>query len=155
MSLLNYGIMNDTYIIDTTSLISYFHNIFEVSSVISKNSIDIIEKGFNGELKLIIPSIVFIEIFCKWYLTQEKIERIRYEMFLNIKDQEKIHICPIEIEVLQNVAIIAGINSDIKFDNHDKQVLATAMMYSCPLITSDKKIMKFVKKYKVIPEILN
>lgn len=147
--------MNDTYIIDTTSLISYFHNIFEVHCAISQGSIDIIEKGFNGELKLIIPSIVFVEIFYKWYLTQEMIEKIRREVFFNITEHEKIHICPIEIEILQNVALITGIKSDIKFDNHDKQVLATAMMYKCPLITSDKKIARFVKKYNVIPEILN
>jgi PIN domain nuclease of toxin-antitoxin system len=147
--------MNKTYIIDTTSLISYFHNIFEVHCEISQSSIDIIKKGFNGEIKLIIPSIVFVEIFIKWYLTQEMIEKIRREVFFNIIEHEKIHICPIEIEILQNVALIAEFKSDIKFDNHDKQVLATAMMFNCPLITSDKKITKFVNRYRLIPEILN
>lgn len=147
--------MNNTYVIDTTSLISYFNEIFAVNCAISEASIDIIRKGFNGENKLIIPSIIFVEIFCKWFITPEMTERIRKEVFLNIKDREKIHICPIEFEVLQNVAIITGIKSKIKFDNHDKQVLATAMMYDSPLITSDTKITKFVKKYKIIPEVLN
>jgi hypothetical protein len=148
-------IMNDSYIIDTTSLISYFHKIFEVPKAISDASIDIIRRGFNGELKIIIPSIVFIELFCKWYTNQEIIEKIRSEVIYYIMEQDKIHICPIDIEVLENIAMIIEKNSSIKFDNHDKQVLATAMMYNCTLITSDKKIIRFVKKYSVIPNILS
>jgi hypothetical protein len=50
---------------------------------------------------------------------------------------------------------IVDIQKDKKFDNHDKQVLATAMMYNCPLITSDVRIKIYNDAKGVIPGILS
>ena len=49
----------------------------------------------------------------------------------------------IEREVLENMCIGAELaNHEV----HDKLILASAMMLQCPLITSDEKVIKFVKK---------
>ncbi len=143
------------YVVDTTSLISYFSNVFGQGSQISEQSLKLIDSAFSGKVILIIPSIVFVEIFRKWFTSQEMARKIRYEVFERIKSQENIEIKPLESEVLENFIKIVDIESSHNFDNHDKQVLASAMMLQCELITSDRRIIRYNRRKKVIPGILN
>ena len=104
---------------------------------------------------LIIPSIVFIELFRKWFRNEELSSKIRYEIFERVRSRPNMEIKPIEQEVLENFIKIVDIESDYNFDNHDKHVLASAMMLNAPLITSDTKLIRYNKRKRVVPEIIN
>jgi predicted SnoaL-like aldol condensation-catalyzing enzyme len=150
--------MNERFVIDTTSLISYFSEVFERGSQISEKALRLIEKGFSGDgVILIIPSIVFIEIYKKWFVNEEMANKIRYEVYERIKHCPSIEIKPIEAEVLENFIKITGIEVGHNFDNHDKQILASAMMLQCPLITSDGPITRYATKTRkgIIPHVIN
>lgn len=146
----------DRYVVDTCALISYFSEIFEVPSTISTESIEIIDNAFYAKtVKLIFPATVFIEIFNKWFTNAEIAEKIKIEIYHRIKNCENMEIQPFEKEVLENFILITGIEKKYNFDNHDKQILAAAMMLNCPLITSDECITRYNKRKRVIPEVYN
>jgi hypothetical protein len=145
----------DRYVADTTSIISYFSDVFRRPPKISEKALRIIDSSFNGNTVLIIPSIVFIEIFKKWFSSEERSNQIRYEVYERIKAQPNIEIKPLEQEVLENFIAITDIEPDYNFDNHDKQVLASAMMLQAPLITSDTNIIRYNKRKNVIPTIIS
>lgn len=144
------------YVVDTTSIISYFKDVFKVSSKISSKAIDIIENAFNDEnIILFIPSIVFVEIFSKWFKDEEFASKIRYNVYEKLRIQENISIEPFDKEVLENFIKITDFKSRYNFDNHDKQILATAMKYNSALITSDKCLIKYNRYHRVIPCIIS
>jgi hypothetical protein len=74
-------------------------------------------------------------------------------VYEKIKSRENIEIKPLEKEVLLNFIRIETIDSTINLENHDKQILASAMMLNCGLITSDRKIISYVSKNNVIPKL--
>lgn len=144
------------YVLDTTSLISYFHGVFERPSQISKMSLKIIESAFTEENTiLIIPNIVFVEIFKKWYRSEEWSEKIRYEVYEKVISRPNIEIRPLDLEQLETFLLITDIEPDHNFDNHDKQILACAMMLNCDLITSDRRIIRYNKRKSVVSNILS
>ncbi len=146
--------MSDLYVVDTCALISYFNEIIGngASISISQESIDLIDKAFySKEIKLIFPSTVFIEIFKKWYRTDEDAARITSEVYHNIKNRENMEIQPFDKEILENFISINNIESKHNFDNHDKQILAAAITMQCPLITSDQRIIRYNERNNVIP----
>jgi len=146
--------MNNGYVVDTTSLISYFNNIFGGPAKISRDALKIIETAFkrDSDIKLSIPSIVFVEIFDKWFGNEEIAAAVRSEIMSIIAERANIEIKPVEKEVLENFIKIN--DGFIKFDNHDKIILASSMMLQWPLITSDSRIIRYNNKYKVIPNII-
>lgn len=146
------------YVIDTNALISYFAEVFDGSDIsISESSIEIIDSAFknNNEIKLIIPACVFIEIFIKWFKTEEISSRIISEVYLRIKEKENMEIQPLDKEILENYIKIKDIETDHNFDGHDKQVFASAMTMNCTLITSDQRLIRYNKRKKLIPGILD
>ncbi len=147
--------MDKSYVIDTTSLISYFGDIFMKKPKISRDALRIIDRAFRDDfsIKLSIPGIVFVEIFDKWFTDEENAAKIRSEIMSPIYDCPNIEVKPIEKEVLENLLKIT--DDSIKLDNHDKIILASSMMLQWPLITSDKRIIKYNKKYRVIPGIIS
>ncbi|MBU2929274.1 PIN domain-containing protein [Winogradskyella psychrotolerans] len=149
--------MKSTYVVDTCALISYFSKILIGSNIsISKESIEIIDSAFySTEINLIFPSTVFIELFKKWFRTEEDAERIKTEIYLRIFERENMEIQPFDKEVLENFIKIKDIEPKYNFDNHDKQILAAAMTMECALITSDTKIIRYNKRKNVIPYILD
>ncbi len=146
--------MVQLFVIDTTSLISYFDYIFGKPSQISDKALTLIRTSFDREssVRLSIPSIVFVEIFEKWFKSEEFLAKFRAEVFEVISQAPNIEIKPIEQEVLENFIKIQ--DEDVNLENHDKLILASAMMLECPLITSDPKIIKYVKKHGVIPSVI-
>lgn len=143
-------------VIDTTTIISYFSEVFGKDPQVSKKSISIFESAFyDTSLKIAIPSICIIEIYMKFFKNEEIAQKIKYEVLNKIFSQENISIIALEKEVLENMIKIVGVRKDKKFDNHDKQVLATAMMYNCPLITSDERMIIYNNDRHVIPLILS
>ncbi|MEQ8520487.1 MAG: type II toxin-antitoxin system VapC family toxin [Cytophagales bacterium] len=148
--------MAKRYVIDTNSLISYFSDIFGEPSKISKSSLSIINSAFLQEnVVLIIPNVVFVEIFKKWYRSNEWSEKIKYEVYQKVISRPNIEIRSIDIELIEYFVSITEIESKYNFDNHDKQILACAMMLDCDLITSDQKLMRYNRRMNVVPAIHN
>jgi len=146
--------MLNLFVPDTNSIVSYFNEVFGVRQILTRRALRIIEKAFSpypSETKLSIPSVVFIEIFDKWFKKEETARRIRYEFYELIQKSANIEIKPIEQEVLENVINIKDELSN--HDMHDKIILASAIMLKCPIITTDRKIITYLKKHKVIPYI--
>lgn len=143
--------MRNIYVIDTNAIISYFHRIFGVRQILSSRARGIIESALLSspwEAKLSIPSIVFIEIFEKWFVKEEIARKLWYDFFVIIQRAPNIEVKPIEEEVLENMLRIG--NELSGHDMHDKIILASAIMLNCPLITTDRNIIDYIKKSKVI-----
>lgn len=148
--------MSLRFVIDTSSFIDYFDNIFGVPSVLSKRVKRIIGEALSiypGNVKLSIPSIVLIEIYEKWLRNEEFASKFYYEVYHMISISPNIEIKPIEREVLENLLIIK--DKLDRHDMHDKIILSSAMMLKCPLITRDPDIIQYVNANKVIPFIIN
>ena len=95
--------MKQKYVIDTTALMSYFSATFEIQNKMSQYALNIISQAFNNEdIILLIPSIVFVEIFSKQFTNKERSEKIRYEVYEKIKSCANISIEPIDQEVLES-----------------------------------------------------
>ena len=140
--------MTNRYVIDTNCLINYFHSLFNEEDKLSNITRSIITRAFNksGDVILIIPSIVLIEIYYKWFKSEEFARKFYYEVYIQITNSPYIEIKPIEKEVLENLLVI-----NIKHDIHDKIILASALMLECPIITYDRVIIKYVSKTGKIP----
>ena len=150
--------IKNRFVIDTTALISYFDLIFEQQSKISKEGIRIIRDAFQTEYKtiLIIPGVVFVEIFDKWLqekCSEEFQAKLRAEVFTPIYQAPNIEIREIDREILEIFVTLQDQN--INLENRDRLILASAVVLDAPLITSDRKIKKFVKKHKSIPYIVS
>lgn len=147
------------FVIDTTTLISYFAHIFNVPSQISSRGLSYISRVFqsDSEYLMTIPSIVFIEIFDKWFRGENTVGaefRAKFisEIFNPIKVSPNVEIRELDFEVLENFLRLN--DPDINLENRDKIVLASAVVLEAPLITSDSKIKKYVERYKNIPELI-
>lgn len=143
------------YVIDTCSLISYFGKIFGEESSISSKSLKIIDDAFKYQnSNLIFPTAVFLEIFHKFCREEEKTALIKYEIYQRIKEQSNMEIQPLDKEILENFIKITDIESDYKFDNHDKQIYASAMTMNCPLISSDSRLIRYNERKRLVKAIL-
>lgn len=148
--------MKQKYVIDTTALMSYFSSTFEIQNKMSPDALDIISQAFNNNtVILLIPSIVFVEIFSKQFINEERSEKIRYEVYEKIKSCDNISIEAIDKEVLEAFLEITDIEKKYSFDNHDKLIYSTAIKYNVPLLTSDLKLKKYNKKKKMIPRVID
>jgi len=144
-------------VIDTTSLISYFDNVFEQGSQISKEALKIIDNAFGSrhETILIIPGVVFVEIFDKWFQGSGREEfqaKFLAEVLSPIIQAPNIEIREIDQEILEKFISLQDIK--LNLENRDRLILAIASVLNAPLITSDRKIIRFVKKYKPISEVI-
>jgi len=139
------------YVTDTDSIISYFNKVFAVPQKLSRKARLIIQQALStypSDIKLSIPSIVFVEIFDNFFLEEEIAAKLRYEVFELIKASPNIEVKPIEQEVLENML---NIGDELRsHDIHDKIVLASAIMLDCPLITTDEKLITYIRKHKVV-----
>jgi predicted nucleic acid-binding protein len=147
--------MSQLYVVDSCAMISYFADIIDGANVsISQKSLDLIDRAFySNDIKLIFPVVTFIELFEKWFKTEESAKKLYSEIYLRISNQENMEIQPLDKEILENFAMIKDIEQNHNFDNHDKQVLASAMTMQCTLITSDGPLKRYNQKKSVIPAI--
>lgn len=146
----------DLYIVDTCALISYFSNIFDGNISISDSSLDVIDLAFHSnEVKLIFPSAVFIELFIKWFKSEEIATKIKTEVYFRIKERENMQIRTFDREILENYMLIKDIEDNHNFDGHDKQIYATAMTMDCRLITSDERLIRYNNRKNLVYGILN
>jgi predicted nucleic acid-binding protein len=156
---INHVITSFRFVIDTTTLISYFHEIFGKGSQISVKGLSLVEKVFKGEdnYLMVIPSTVFVEIFDKWFRNYDsRSEELRAEIIAKIykpiKNNPNIQIRELDQEVLENFLHIH--DPLINLENRDRIILASAITLNSALITSDGKIKRYYQKYRPIPQLI-
>lgn len=137
----------DTYIIDTCTFINYHFSFFEEPNKISKKTRILIDNCYDNnatDYKLIIPSIVFVELRRKFLISSEKINKFKYEVFIPTINAEKINIREIDIEVMTE--FLKFDNYGISFERMDKIVVATALVMNSCVISYDTKIEEYAQK---------
>lgn len=145
--------MTNILVLDTCAIISFYQDTFRESSTISNRGLALIQKVVDGNLKAIVPSIVFIELFDLYSNRQEILKKIRYEVFIPLKSYENVEIRPLDKEVLSVMLTFDDLLEGEKFDNHDKQILSCAVVMNCSLVTSDNKIIRYNNRKKLVKEI--
>jgi len=150
--------MRKLYVIDTDSLIAFYHDVFkdapdyEGSPELSSKTKRVISQAIisrTTDIRLSIPSVVFIEIYEKWLRTEEFSRKFYYEVFSPLKQSPNVEVRPIDREVLENLIHIGG--NLKKHDLHDKLVLSSAISLEAPLITTDGPVIEYVDQWKIIP----
>lgn len=147
--------MTQRFVTDTNCLIFYFHDVFDVENRLTASTRALFDNAFisAGDILLSIPSVVLVEIFEKWFLTEEFAAKFHYEVFERIIAAENIEIKPIDKEVIENILKLGGAMES--HDLHDKIILACAMMLDCQLITVDGHITEYVNTNHIIPGVRN
>jgi hypothetical protein len=143
------------YVIDTVCLIYAFSEVFAQGNRLSGPVSSIIERALasSTDVRLSIPSVVFLELFEKWCINDEMSRRIYYEVFVPIRTSESIEIRPIDREVIETLPVIRG--NLARHEIHDKIILASAITLKCPLISVDGAIREFVQATRIIPGIIS
>jgi len=96
--------MADRYVLDTSGLIAYFTDIFTQDKRLSKKIASVVSEAIFSRgtpVRLVVPSVVFVEVFEKWLTNEEILRRFYYEAFVPIDESPNIEIRPIEQEVLE------------------------------------------------------
>jgi PIN domain nuclease of toxin-antitoxin system len=145
--------MENRYVIDTVAFINYFNDFFgEIDILLSETRRKInlcLDKNLNSH-KLVIPSIVFLEVFRKFLTDEEKVKKFYYEIYIHLKENNNIEIKAIEKEVLE---IFQNLN-DYEMEHNDKLIYASAVQLNSSLITNDPVIINYNKKRNLIPSII-
>lgn len=146
--------MATRYVIDTVAFINYFNEFFGEEDILSSDVRRIVKKCIGidyNHYKLIIPSIVFLEVFRKFLKSEERAKQFYYEIFIPLRDADDIEVKPIEKEV---ISTFSQIDSEVDLELHDKIIFASALQLQCTLITNDPKILKANKAFQYIPDII-
>ena len=148
------------FVVDTTALISYFSSVFSQESRISDRAISLIDRAFRYEDQVIlsIPSVVFVEIFDKWFRGTESQDQeframFRAEVLEQVRRAPNIEIRETDAEILEMFLLLQ--DPDINLENRDRLVLASAAVLESPLITSDERVTRYVQKHRTIPSVIS
>ncbi len=148
------------FVLDATALISYFSSVFNQRSKISPKAISLIDEAFRYQDRIIlsIPGVVFVEIFDKWFRGDESQDRefrakFRAEVLEQVHRAPNIEIREIDAEILRMFLSLEDPN--INLENSDRLILASAAVLESPLITSDKDMTKYARKYKLVPSVIS
>ena len=148
--------MMKLFVADTNALISYYSHIFGELDNLSLRARRILSDAIEDRspfTKISFPSIVFVEIFEKWLVTEEFVKRFYFEVFQPLSENPNIELRVIDREVLENLSTI-GENLE-KHEIHDKLIVATAMSLQCPLISTDGEIHEYVERTRALPEVFS
>ena len=95
----------------------------------------------DSDLRLVIPSVVFVEIFDKWSRTDESSKRIFYECFEPLNQCDRVDVRELDEEVLLALSRIGGVLE--RHEINDKIIVATAEVLEAPILTKDPKIHEY------------
>jgi predicted nucleic acid-binding protein len=142
------------FVVDTNAIISHYGDVLDRDACVTSTALGYIKRAFlpGSDIRLSVPSFVFVEMVCTLGKSQEARAKLRYEVFEPIRNCPNIEIRPLEKDTLHQMMKIA--DPTINLENHDKIMLASAMVLDCPLITSDAKILQFNRKHKAVSQIV-
>ena len=153
--------MRELYVIDTCALIAFFDDVFkhavgyDGSPALSNQVTKIIAEAINSggtHIRLSIPSVVFIEIYEKWLITEEFCRMFFFEVFNPLRQSPNVEIRSTDREVLER---LLSIGSPLEgHDLHDRLILASAIALESPLITTDEDVTEYIIKSGVVPRAL-
>lgn len=148
--------MSDRYVVDTCSLIRYFGWVFDERRDICGRARGILDEALSStprRTKVSFPSVVFVEIYDKWCRDEESKARIYCEVHAPVAASPNIEIRPIDIEILEMLAKVGG---NLKHHEiNDKIIVASAMVLSCPIVTTDPEIITFARRCELIPAVIS
>lgn len=123
--------MGKFYILDTCSFYSYclkYLSIFTDKNLsLSESALMELYMAFNnndGNIKIVIPNIIFIEIFDHYFNDEEFVNKFKYEVYTKIianDNDSKIAIIDIDEEVFENLSYCYI--DRVKIDLHDKLII--------------------------------
>lgn len=145
--------MESRFVIDTVGFVNYHTDFFHEKDELSKKTRTIIDScldKYTNSHRLVIPSIVLIEVFRKFLKTTELVRKFYYEVFIPLKENEYVEIKPIEMEVLQAFKDL----NDFKLESHDRIIYAAAIQLNSILITNDPMIINYNRKRGLVPSII-
>lgn len=128
----------------------FFSEVFCIENLLSKKVVSLFNEalyGYESQVRIIVPSIVFVEIFEKWSKSYEFLRKFYYEVFTPIYNSPNFEIRSIDFDTLIELQNIRG--SFSRHDLHDKLILASALSLRSTLITSDSAIYDFVNQNKL------
>lgn len=135
------------YVLDTHAVIWHFPKAFRQTNCNSRKVNEILCETLTDEsskYRLVVPSIVFVEIFDKFSLNREDSSRVFYECFTPLKDCSRIELRELDFEVLETVSKIGGALENHEI--HDKIIVATALTLDASVITKDPKIHEYAEE---------
>jgi PIN domain nuclease of toxin-antitoxin system len=136
---------------DTHAVIWYFARFFNQQNLNSDGVNDVFHQVLNKpltNLRLVIPSVVFLEIFDKFCRTENDAARIYYECFVPLETCPNVEIRELDKEVIEMVINLEG---ELKgHEVNDKIVVATSAVLNCVLLTKDPVIQKFSSNTNLI-----
>jgi hypothetical protein len=147
--------MNSLYVIDTVTFIAYFSDFFNDDLKLSKQATQIMDSCIahkESNIKLTIPTIVFVEVFEKFLKSEERVLKFKFEVFEPIKSNPDIEIKPLDRDLL-DVFISLG-NEIVNMEHHDKIILAATIQLDCNVITNDPDIISYLEKSKSQAKVL-
>jgi PIN domain nuclease of toxin-antitoxin system len=135
------------YVIDTHAVIWYFSELFNQSNCNSNkvNRIidEIIKDPFTTK-RLVVPSIIFVEIFDNFCHTAIDSRRIYFDCFVPLDDCDNVEIREIDKEVVDS---LLGIQGELaSHEINDKLIVATGLVLDRVVITKDPVIQRFAKQ---------
>ena len=134
------------YVLDTHAVIWHFPKAFEQESCNSEKVDRIIRETLlddSSPYRLVVPAIVFLEIFDKFSRTRENSSRVYYECFVPLMECDRIELRELDFEILEAVSQVSGV-----LDSHeinDKIIVATARVLNSPILTKDPKIHEYAE----------
>lgn len=132
------------YVLDTHAVIWHFPKAFGQVSCNSEKVDRILRETLADDSspnRLVVPAIVFVEIFDKFSRTREESSRVYYECFIPLKECDRIELRELDFEILEAVSQVGGV-----LDSHeinDKIIVATARVLNSPILTRDPKIHEY------------
>lgn len=117
------------YCVDTHALIWYFTAKKTLSAKVKK----ILFEVFTDKQLLVIPTLVILELFHK----NLKKKMLNFQKFLRILRRQNIRFAPFDYKILK---VCYRLPQNINI--HDRVIAATALAYTCPLITKDPILQK-------------
>ena len=155
--------MENFYILDTCSFYSYcskYLNIFTDKDVsIQEDALKKLNDAFNNNnVKIVIPSVILIEIFDHYFNNEEFINKFKYEVYSKLSSEEynNIAIIDVDYEIIEN--LFDCYTDEVAVDLHDKLIMATALKYkdkNTTLFTSDRRVKKIISKNNLPLQILS
>ena len=140
------------YVIDTCVLMNYFTAVFGERPFLSTKVRELLDMAFAGcsSILISIPAIVFIEVFEKWFNSEEFARQFHYEVFAPLTALENVEIRPVDKEIMQAMLTVQTGDDGVS-ELHDRVVLASAIALRCPLLTRDTVITNYVSRNHPIP----
>lgn len=139
------------FVADTHAVIWHFARFFKQPNLNSERVNVVFHQVLNNpltDLRLVIPSVVFLEIFDKFCRTESDAARIYYECFVPLEACPNVEIRELDKEVIEMLISLGDVLKS--HEVNDKIVVATSAVLECVLFTKDPVVQEFSRNTDLI-----